>query len=57
MLSKFGEIVTLCSGTAVKLLHADLNKDGSVSMEEYKQFSDCKLDEGGQCVSKVYQAM
>jgi hypothetical protein len=40
-----------------RLMHADLNKDGFVSTEEYAQFENCKLDDGGQCVSKVYQQM
>jgi hypothetical protein len=40
-----------------RLMHADLNKDGFVSTEEFSQFENCKLDDGGQCVSKVYQQM
>ena len=45
-------------GILVRLLHADLNKDDTVSTEEYQQFANCKnFDEGGNCVTKVYQTM
>jgi hypothetical protein len=48
---------TSIDSAAVKLLHADMNKDGHISSDEYRAFADCKLDDGGHCVTKVYQTM